>query len=275
MNAKIILLLNIALILNHQIGFAQNDNIGQKSITIFEKNSFNKIIDGKQIKIFTLRNNLGTVSQITNYGGKVVSLWLSDKFGNFEDVVLGHPNINDYLQSKEKYFGALIGRYGNRIANGKFVLDDDEYSVAKNNGDNHLHGGNKGYDSVVWDAEQVDGQTLILKYYSKDMEEGYPGNLTIKVKYQLTDNNELKIEYWATTDASTFINLTHHSFFNLRGAGNGTINNHLLQVNAAYYTPVDKGLIPTGEITTVEDTPFDFHKLIKIGERVDSNDSQL
>jgi aldose 1-epimerase len=272
MKNKIVTLF-VMLIIN--LIYCQNSDLKEKKIILTNKDKFKKSIDKKETRIYILKNKNGLVSEITNYGGKVVSLWVPDRLGNFEDIVLGHSNINDYLQSKEKYFGALIGRYGNRIANGKFVLDDDEYSVAKNNGDNHLHGGNKGYDSVVWDAEQVDSQTLILKYYSKDMEEGYPGNLTIKVKYQLTDNNELKIEYWATTDASTFINLTHHSFFNLRGAGNGTINNHLLQVNAAYYTPVDKGLIPTGEITTVEDTPFDFHKLIKIGERVDSNDSQL
>ena len=182
---------------------------------------------------------------------------------------------SDYLISKEKYFGALIGRYGNRIANGKFSLEGKEYSLARNNGDNHLHGGNRGYDSVIWDAKQIDNQTLELRYISKDMEEGYPGNLTILVIYKLTDANELKIEYRASTDKTTVVNLTHHSFFNLKGAGKGTVNNHLLQINAPYYTPVDEGLIPTGEITSVINTPFNFQKLTAIGERVNDNHKQL
>lgn len=240
-----------------------------------EKSSFEKVIDGKQVRLYTLKNYSGMTAEITNYGGKVVSLWVPDRLGVYQDIVLGHSNIDDYLSSKEKYFGALIGRYGNRIANGKFSLDGKEYNLAKNNDENHLHGGIKGYNSVVWDAKQIDGQTLELHYNSKAMEEGYPGNLFIKVVYKLTDNDELKIEYWATTDAPTVVNLTHHSFFNLKGAGNGTINDHLLQINAAYYTPVDKGLIPTGEIATLENTPFDFQKLTPIGKRLEVNNKQL
>lgn len=246
-----------------------------KDLKVLPIKNFEKVIDGKQVSLFTLKNSLGTITQITNYGGKVVSLWVADRLGNFEDIVLGHSNIDDYVDSKEKYFGALIGRYGNRIANGKFSLDGNDYTLARNNGENHLHGGNKGYNSVVWDAKQLDSQTLELKYVSKDMEEGYPGNLTIRIIYRLTEANELKIEYWATTDAPTVVNLTHHSFFNLKGAGNGTINNHLLQINAPYYTPVDNSLIPLGEIATVENTPFDFQKLTKIGSRVDDNNIQL
>jgi len=241
-------------------------------LKLMNNKNFEKIVNGKQVNLYTLKNSSGTVAQITNFGGKIVSLWVPDRHGNFDDIVLGHPNIDDYLNSKEKYFGALIGRYGNRIANGKFSLDGQEFNLAKNNGDNQLHGGNKGFDSAVWDATPIDQQTLELKYVSKDMEEGYPGNLTVTVIYQLTDNNELKIEYWATTDAPT---LTHHSFFNLKGAGNGTINDHLLLINSAYYTPVREGLIPTGEIASVEDTPFDFQKLIAIGKRVDSENQQL
>ncbi len=244
-------------------------------LKLMNNKNFEKIVNGKQVNLYTLKNSSGTVAQITNFGGKIVSLWVPDRHGNFDDIVLGHPNIDDYLNSKEKYFGALIGRYGNRIANGKFSLDGQEFNLAKNNGDNQLHGGNKGFDSAVWDATPIDQQTLELKYVSKDMEEGYPGNLTVTVIYQLTDNNELKIEYWATTDAPTVINLTHHSFFNLKGAGNGTINDHLLLINSAYYTPVREGLIPTGEIASVEDTPFDFQKLIAIGKRVDSENQQL
>ena len=245
------------------------------SITLLKKSDFEREIDGKQVRLYTLKNKSGMISEITNYGGKVVSLWTPDRKGHYEDIVLGYPNIDDYLNSKEKYFGALIGRYGNRIANGKFALNGKEYDLAKNNELNHLHGGNKGFESVVWDAKQVDGQTLELSYVSKNMEEGYPGNLNIKVVYKLTDNNELKIEYWASTDAPTVINLTHHSFFNLKGAGNGTINNHLLQINAAYYTPVDNGLIPTGEIASVENSPFDFQKTKPIGKNVEAEHQQL
>lgn len=255
--------------------YGQNSGLKERNIILTNKDKFKKNIDEKETCIYVLKNKNGLVSEITNYGGKVVSLWVPDRLGNFEDIVLGHSNIDDYLTSKEKYFGALIGRYGNRIAKGKFSLKGKEYNLAENNGENHLHGGNKGYDAVVWDAIQIDDQTLELKYVSKSMEEGYPGNLAIKVVYQLTDNNELKIEYWATTDATTVVNLTHHSFFNLKGAGNGTINNHILQVNAPYYTPVDKGLIPTGEIATVEDTPFDFQQPKEIGKRLESKNRQL
>jgi aldose 1-epimerase len=247
----------------------------EKTIKRIDKKNFEKIVDGKQVSLYVLENEQGTVAEITNYGGKVVSLWLPDKSGNYEDVVLGHENIDDFLNAKEKYFGALIGRYGNRIAHGKFTLDDKEYTLATNNGANSLHGGNKGFDAVVWDAKQVDAQTLELTYLSKDGEEGYPGNLVVRVLYQLTDENELKIEYWATTDQSTVVNLTHHSFFNLHGAGNGTINDHLLQIHAAHYTPVDAGLIPTGEIAAVEGTPFDFQELKPIGAELEVKNQQL
>ena len=267
------IILNLSLLFTTLISLGQTAT--QTPIKLIEKRNFEKVIDGKQVTLYTLKNYSGMTAQITNYGGKVVSLWVPDRFGKYDDIVLGHSNIDDYKSSKEKYFGALIGRYGNRIANGKFSLDGKEYNLAKNNNENHLHGGNKGYNAVVWDAKQIDGQTLELNYNSKDMEEGYPGNMSIKVVYKLTENNELKIEYWATTDATTVVNLTHHSFFNLKGAGNGTINDHLLQINAPYYTPVDKGLIPTGEIATVENTPFDFQYLAPIGQRLEINNQQL
>ncbi|MDC6362386.1 MULTISPECIES: aldose epimerase family protein [Flavobacteriaceae] len=247
----------------------------EKTIKRIDKKNFEKIVDGKPVSLYVLENEQGTVAEITNYGGKVVSLWLPDKSGNYEDVVLGHENIDDFLNAKEKYFGALIGRYGNRIAHGKFTLDGKEYTLATNNGANSLHGGNKGFDAVVWDAKQVDAQTLELTYLSKDGEEGYPGNLSVRVLYQLTDANELKIEYWATADQSTVVNLTHHSFFNLHGAGNGTINDHLLQIQAAHYTPVDAGLIPTGEIAAVEGTPFDFQESKPIGAELEVKNQQL
>ncbi|MDD7885122.1 aldose epimerase family protein [Flavivirga sp. 57AJ16] len=253
----------------------QNLSLKTNEIKLLNKDAFKKEVDGKLINLYVLKNKDGLVSEITNYGGKVVSLWVPDKLGHFEDIVLGHSNIDDYLTSKEKYFGALVGRYGNRIANGTFSINGKEYHLAKNNGENHLHGGNLGYDSVIWEATQLDEQTLELHYISQDLEEGYPGTLSIKVIYQLTDNNELKVEYWATTDQTTVVNLTHHSFFNLKGHGNGTINDHQLLINAPYYTPVKEGLIPTGKITTVENTPFDFQKLTAIGKRVNDNNQQL
>jgi aldose 1-epimerase len=183
--------------------------------------------------------------------------------------------LTGYLNSNEIYYGALIGRYGNRIANGRFELNDTVYELVQNNGVNHLHGGTKGFNDVVWKAAQADSQTLVLTYTSPHMEEGYPGNLDVKVQYQLTDENELKIEYWATTDRPTPVNLTHHSFFNLKGAGNGTINDHILQINADLYTPVDSGLIPTGALETVEGTPMDFRMPVAIGDRIDDDFQQL
>jgi len=237
--------------------------------------SFETTINGKQVHLFTLRNKNGLVTQITNLGGRVVSLWVPDRKGSFDDIVLGVETAHDYLTIKEKYFGALIGRYGNRIAKGTFKLDNDTFKLVANNGQNHLHGGIKGFNNVVWDADLIDHQTLELKYLSPHMDEGYPGNLEVKVIYKLTNDDELKIEYWATTDKATPINLTHHSFFNLRGAGKGTINDHILHINADYYTPVDEELIPTGEIASVTDTPMDFTQPIAIGERVNDEYDQL
>jgi aldose 1-epimerase len=247
----------------------------KSDILIIPTKNFDKVINGKKVSLFTLKNDRGTITQITNYGGKVVSLWVADKNGTMDDIVMGYDNIDGYLTAKEKYFGALIGRYGNRIGNGKFLLESKEYILATNNGANHLHGGDKGYDAVVWDAKLLNEQTLELKYLSKHLEEGYPGNLTIKVLYQLTNDNELKIEYWATTDQTTVVNMTHHSFFNLKGTGKGDINNHLLQINAAQYTPVDKGLIPTGVIAPVANTSFDFQQLTAIGKRINDDVEQL
>lgn len=267
---------NLLLILSLFFSCSLNSqNVTNGAIKLIPKENFQTIINGKKVSLFTLKNASGLVSQITNYGGKVVSLWIPDRLGNFDDVVLGHANIQDYLNSKEKHFGAVIGRYANRIGEGKFSLDGKEYTLTTNEGKNHRHGGKKSFNSVVWDAVQIDNQTLELSYVSEDMEEGYPGKLTVKVQYQLTEENELKIEYWATTDAKTVINLTNHSFFNLRGHANGTINNHILQINASYYTPINKGFIPTGTIETVENTPFDFQKPVAIGKRVNKKNNQL
>lgn len=265
--------LTVILVVISFIGNSQNTS--NNKLHMIDKNDFETKINGKEVGLYTLKNHSGITAQITNYGGRVVSLYVPDRYGEFEDVVLGYSSIEDYFLSKEKYFGALIGRYGNRISNGKFILEGKEYGLAKNNGKHHLHGGNKGFDSVVWDVIESGSQFLVLRYISNDMEEGYPGKLTVDVKYQLTNSNELKIEYWAKTNKTTIINLTHHSFFNLKGAGNGTINNHLLQINAKYFTPIDSYLIPTGEIQTVKGTPFNFQNPIEIEKALNNMHEQL
>jgi len=247
----------------------------QPQLPLIDAATFGGEINGKRVELFTLRNANGVVTQITNYGGRVVNLFVPDRDGNFEDIVLGYSDLNGYLNSNEVYYGTLIGRYGNRISKGEFVLNDSLYKLATNNGANHLHGGPGGFHNVVWDAVQQDEKTLLLSYLSPDGEEGYPGNLQVNVTYELTDGNALKIQYWATTDKPTHINLTHHSFFNLKGAGDGDVNDHLLRINAMYFTPVDEGLIPTGEIKPVAGTPFDFNHLTPIGQRINENDQQL
>ncbi|MFW6259618.1 MAG: aldose epimerase family protein [Tangfeifania sp.] len=247
----------------------------KKEPVLVDSENFKDVVDGKEVELYTLQNVNGMVTQITNYGGRVVSLWAPDKNGDYEDIVLGYETLEGYLNSNEIYYGALIGRYGNRIGGGEFVLNDSVYSLAQNDAENTLHGGVEGFHNVVFDAEKPDAQTLVLTYTSPHMEEGFPGTLDVKVQYQLTDDNELKIEYWATTDRPTPVNLTHHSFFNLKGAGEGTINDHLLMINADYYTPVDESLIPTGEIAPVEGTPMDFRELTRIGERLGEEFEQL
>jgi len=233
--------------------------------------------DGKSVDIYTLKNRNGVEAQIITYGGTVVSLKVPDKNGNVSDVVLGYDSLDQY-QSAKGYLGALIGRYGNRIAKGKFSLDGKEYKLAVNNGVNHLHGGLKGFDKVVWTANpslQADGPHLELSYLSRDGEEGYPGNLNVKVEYILTNSNELKIVYSATTDKPTIVNLTNHSYFNLAGQGHGLILDHQLTLNADRFTPTDDGSIPTGELRNVKGTPFDFTKSTSIGARIDQDNEQL
>jgi len=227
-------------------------------------------IKGKEVLLFTLKNNNGLIAKITNYGGIVTSLLVPDKNGNFDDVVLGYDNLEGYLK-ETPYFGAIVGRYANRIAKGKFILDGVEYKLAVNNGPNHLHGGIIGFDRVVWDVEEFiseEGVGVKLHYLSKDGEEGYPGNLNIKVCYTLTNKNELKIEYTATTDKATPINLSHHSYFNLAGTSGKDILNHKLWIDADKYTVVDETLIPTGELRNVTG-PMDFRVPTKVGERID------
>jgi aldose 1-epimerase len=227
------------------------------------------------MKLFNIENTHGLKSRITNYGGRVVDLFTPDTAGHFDDIVLGYESLYGYLNSHEKYFGAIIGRYGNRIGEAKFEIDGKKYKLDANNGPNSLHGGNNGFHNVYWTITQLDQQTILMEYISEDMEEGFPGKLNLKVKYCMTDNNELKIEYFASTDKPTIVNLTHHSFFNLTGDLRNSINNHILEIPAEFYTPVDDELIPTGEIATVEGTPFDFRKPTRIGARVDENSNQL
>ncbi len=226
--------------------------------------------------LYTLRNSKGAEATITTYGARVVTLTMPNKAGKFDDIVLGFDNLDGYLQTPPPpYFGATIGRYGNRIAGGKFELDGKTYTLAENNGANSLHGGNIGFDKVLWTAKSGDGASVAMTYVSKDGEEGYPGNLTATVTYTLTDNNELRIEYSATTDKDTVVNLTNHSYFNLAGQGEGDILGHVVMIDADRFTPVDKGLIPTGELKPVDGTPFDFRKPTPIGDRIDAKDPQI
>ncbi|MDB5121615.1 MAG: galactose-epimerase [Sphingobacteriales bacterium] len=237
--------------------------------------AFKDTLNGKEINLYELTNNQNAKATFTNYGGRLVGLIVPDKAGKLTDVVVGFGSIADYLKSTEPYFGATIGRYGNRIAKGKFTLDGVEYTSSLNNGKNSLHGGKNGYQNVVWDAVQPDKSTIVFTYLSKDGEEGYPGNLKVKVTYSLTNDNELKMEYEATTDKKTIVNLTNHAFFNLNGEGSGTILNHVVQIYADTYTPVDEGLIPLGTLPSVKGTPFDFTSPAAIGARVNQNDIQL
>lgn len=239
--------------------------------------AFQQTIDGKTVSLYTLKNTKGMQAAITNFGGRLVSLFVPDKNGKPADVIVGFDNLNDFVKiSTDPYYGATIGRYGNRIAKAKFSIDGVEYKLAANNGVNALHGGPKGFHNVVWDAKPIGENALELTYISADGEEGYPGKLNVKMMYTLTDNNELKLDYEATTDKKTVCNLTHHSYFNLNGVGSGNIANHELMINADGYTPVDETLIPTGKIEKVEGTPFDFRKATAIGARVnDTTNDQL
>jgi aldose 1-epimerase len=234
--------------------------------------SFRDTVDGLTTGLYFLHNGNLTAA-ITNYGARVVSLIVPDRNGNPTDVVLGYDSIGKYIHQPDTYFGAIVGRYGNRIGQAKFKLNGKEYTLYKNNGPNTLHGGKKGFDAVVWTARKLDTATLRLTYLSKDGEEGYPGNLNVTVIYTL-DSNGLRIDYDATTDRPTVTNLTNHSYFNLNGQGSGTINNHLLQLYADHYTPVDSTLIPTGKVEPVAGTPFDFTKPTTIGGRVDDTANQ-
>jgi aldose 1-epimerase len=238
---------------------------------------FGNAPDGTPVAIYTLRNSKGMEARIMTYGGIVQSLKVPDKNGKLGDVVLGYDDLDGYLKATP-YFGALIGRYGNRIGGAKFTLEGKTYTLATNNGPNSLHGGIKGFDKVVWKATSLmtaDGPALQLTYFSKDGEEGFPGNLKVTAVYTLTDDNELRLDFTATTDQPTVCNLTHHSYFNLAGQGNGDILGHIVYINADNTTPVDSNLITTGEIKPVNGTPFDFRKPTAIGARINDPDTVL
>ena len=243
-----------------------------------DSGSFRSTVDGKPTALYVLKTSNNAQAAVTNYGARLVSLLVHDKRGALIDVVDGYDSIGKYVNQKETYFGAIVGRYGNRIAKGKFKVEGKEYTLAINNAPNSLHGGKKGFGAVVWSGRQLNDSTVELSYLSKDGEEGYPGNLSVKVTYTLgadAGGSALKINYEATTDKATVLNLTNHAYFNLNGQGSSTINNHLLQLNADTYTPVDSNLIPTGKIEAVAGTPFDFRQPAAIGSRIDSPHIQL
>ena len=241
------------------------------------KRFYGKTLEGNEVCIFTLSNSNGMVSEITNYGGIIVSVFVPDKRGNFDDIVLGYDKLDGYLK-QGPYFGAIIGRHANRIEDARFEINGIEYHVNKNDGKNHLHGGLKGFDKVVWNAEiikQEHNECLQLTYRSKDGEENYPGNAQVKVIYNLTEDNALKIDYFAVSDKDTVINLTNHSYFNLSGHAAGNILNHELMINADKFTVINDECIPTGEIRDVNGTPMDFTVLTPIVPGLSSNYEQI
>jgi aldose 1-epimerase len=249
-------------------------NPAQPAIT---KDPFGNTSNGISVELYTLTNTLGIEARIITYGGTVVSLNVPDRNDRFGDIVLGFDSIGDY-EEYSRYFGALIGRYANRIAKGRFSLNGKEYTLAVNNGENHLHGGVKGFDKVVWTGRPFideSGANLELSYFSRDGEESYPGDLNLTVIYTLTESNELKIEYSATTDQDTIVNLTNHSYFNLASAGSGEVLDHEMMINADTFTPTDSGAIPTGELRDVNRTPFDFTRSKTIGADIDTDDEQI
>ena len=247
----------------------------QSALNLMKAEDFAATIDGKQVGLYTLTN--GTITmQVTNFGGRVVSLWTPDRDGNMEDIVLGYDKLDRYVNNTgERFLGAPVGRVANRINKGEFELDGVKYNVPQNSNGHALHGGNKGIDMVVWDVEYVADNAITLVLHSKDGEDGFPGNLDITMTYTLTPENEFEVTYHAKTDKKTVVNLSHHSFFNLKGEGNGTIEDHILTIKADKITPTDAGLIPTGELLAVDGTPFDFREPHAIGERIGADDVQL
>lgn len=248
---------------------------GADSTSELNPANFEATIDGKKTGLYTLKNSNGMRVAITSYGGRIVGLWVPDKSGKPTDVVIGLGSAEGYEKATEAYLGATIGRYGNRIAHARFKLDGKEYTLAANNGPNNLHGGKKGFQYVVWDAVQPNDSTVELSYTSPDMEEGFPGELKVKVTYSVTSDNAIKMDYSAQTNKNTVVNLTNHAYFNLNGEGSGDILKHTAQIYADTYTPVDATLIPTGKLEPVAGTPFDFTKPETIGARIGADNVQL
>lgn len=281
------LALSLALLLCLSCNDNQNNNTAKSNsdstsadsnaatVAVPDRKGFVSTINGKSTDLYVLKNSAGMTLTITNYGGRFVSLLVPDKDRQMRNVVVGFKTVQDYISSTEPYFGATIGRYGNRIARGQFTLDGKQYQLSINNGPNTLHSGKSGFQSIVWDARQLNDSTLELSYLSKDGEGGFPGNLKVKVVYGLTSDNEVTMDYEYSSDKRTVVNLTNHSFFNLNGEGSGTINDHSLMINADYFLPVDSTLIPTGERRSVAETPFDFMMPHTIGSRVEKKDQQL
>jgi len=242
--------------------------------TIPSAANFEEAIDGKPVHLFYLKNKNGAEAAITNFGGRLVSLRVPDRQGKMTDVVVGFNSLKDYERAGS-FYGASIGRYGNRIARGTFTLAGNTYTLPINNGKNTLHGGKAGFDSHIWDAKMLNGQSVQLSLVSPDGDQGFPGKMNVKVTYTLQDNNSLRISYEATTDKPTVVNLTNHTYWNLNGCGSGTILNHILQIDADKFTPVDRTLIPTGQLPLVAGTPFDFRKPNAIGARINNANEQL
>ena len=238
----------------------------KNEVKLMNVNDFNTEVDGKKVSLYTLKNGFLTM-QVTNYGGRVVSLWMPDFKGSYDDIVLGYDNIDRYINNKgERYLGAVVGRCANRIGGGSFTLDGKKYELYKNAGENTLHGGEFGVDRIVWDVKSVTDNAIVLHTVLPDGMDGFPGNLDITMTYTLTPDNEFRVDYLATTDAPTVCNLSHHSFFNLKGEGNGSIFDHLLRINGKLITVVDKNLVPTGRLISVKDTPMDFMQSKAIGK---------
>tara|TARA_B000000441_G_scaffold49106_1_gene32520 strand:- start:3829 stop:4989 length:1161 start_codon:yes stop_codon:yes gene_type:complete len=255
----------------------KNDNKMRKNKVSITKSFYGKTKDNKKVDLYSFKNENGMQVDIINYGGIITSLKVPDKNGETEDIVLGYNKLEDYI-NENPYFGSIIGRYGNRIAKGKFNLNGNQYTLATNNDENHLHGGNIGFDKVIWEAEtkiNSNSSSLILKYLSRDMEEGYPGNLYTTVTYKITNDNSVEIKYEAQTDKTTVINLTQHSYFNLSGDFNQSILNHKVKINADQFLPVNKSLIPTGNKLNVSMTPFDFRNYKEIKKDINADDLQL
>ncbi len=238
---------------------------------------FQTTINGKQTDLYILKNNFGYEVAVTNYGGAIVAIMVPDKNGNVANVIQGHDNIQDVINSPEPYLSTLIGRFGNRIKDGKFQLNGKEYQLAINNGPNALHGGPTGFHARVWEANQVNDHAIVLKYVSSYGEEGFTGEVVVWVAYTFTDDNELIIKYQATANKKTIINLTHHGYFSLQGIADPTptVDNQVCEINADFYLPIDANSIPTGEILKVKDTPFDFTQPKAIGQDIDADHEQI